>query len=506
MLDALACLAVSTLWWSRARIETLLPGDWGFYNQVPVGASMLAALLLDVVGLAAVGFLAVLAVRRLRRPGWRRVAAVAAAATFLIALNAARLAHSIVGASIDALGPPWLLALAVLGLAASSIWPRRALRSIRWVALIVSPLAAFTIVHTLWMFLELAAGPVWRRADPVPLGRTPPSLRRVVWLVFGELDQRIAFEARPAGLELPALDRLRRESVYAGAARPPAGTPEVSMPALITGQAVVAVSPVNHDDLQLTFADGKTGLLSAQLTMFSRARALGYDTAVIGWDLPYPRVFGGALGTAAFRPSEVHEQVRGESFRQTLGNHWASLVPPVHVRRLLVARVTELSEQALRTAADERFGLVLIHLPIPRTPGVYDAATGRITPWNFTGAAGGYLDNLALADRFITELRRGLDRARLGDRTWLIVTAERWWRMSWRYDGGVDRRVPFLLRPPEGGRTTHVDAAFNTLAGHELALAILRGSIADGRAAAAWLARNPVAPPRDYTPEGQPIY
>jgi hypothetical protein len=48
---------------------------------------MLAALLLDVVGLAAVGLLAVQAVRRLRRPGWRRVAAVAAAATFLIALR-----------------------------------------------------------------------------------------------------------------------------------------------------------------------------------------------------------------------------------------------------------------------------------------------------------------------------------------------------------------------------------------------------------------------------------
>jgi hypothetical protein len=37
-------------------------------------------------------------------------------------------------------------------------------------------------------------------------------------------------------------------------------------------------------------------------------------------------------------------------------------------------------------------------------------------------------------------------------------------------------------------------------------LAILRGSIGDTAAAADWLARNPSAPPRDYTRLGRPIY
>jgi hypothetical protein len=35
---------------------------------------------------------------------------------------------------------------------------------------------------------------------------------------------------------------------------------------------------------------------------------------------------------------------------------------------------------------------------------------------------------------------------------------------------------------------------------------ILRGSIRDTDDAADWLARNPVAPPRDYTNTGRPIY
>jgi hypothetical protein len=505
-LDAVACLALSTLCFSQARTETLFRADWDFYNRVPLGAPALGALGLNILALAGVGFLSAQALRRLRPPAWRRLAAVAAAAALLISLNFARLTHETVGRWAEAIGRPGLLALVVLALAASLGWPQGALRVIRGVALVASPLAAATLAHALWMFLELAAGPVWRVIDPAPLNRTAPSLRRVVWLVFEELDQRITFEARPPGLDLPALDRLRRESLYADGARPPAGTTEVSMPALITGRGVAAVAPTSPNDLQLTFTDGQAARWSAHPNVFSRARALGYDTALIGWHLPYPRVLGRSLGLSDWRPSVADERARGDTFSQALRNQWGSLAPPVHTRRLLAQRLAELGDLALRTATDGRFGLVLLHLPVPQPPGIYDRTTGRLTTWNFTGAGGGYLDNLALADRVVGELRRGLERARLGDRTWIVVSSDRWWRASKQYDGQEDYRVPFLVRPPDGGRPTHVDVAFNTLATHDLVLAILRGSIGDTGAAAAWLTRRPVTPPRDYTSQGRPIY
>ncbi len=451
MVDALGCLALSTLCFSQARSEALFSGDWGFYNRVALGAPVIVALLLNLVGLAAVGFLGVRVMRRARRPGWSRLAAVAAAAALMIALNFVRITHPTVDRWTEAIGRPGLLAVTLLVLAASFGWPRPALRAIRRLALIASPLAVLTLAHGLWTFLEVAAGPVWRRVDPAPLSAGPPSLRRVVWLVLEELDQRILFEARPTGLALPEIDRLRQESLYADAARPPAGRPEVSMPALITGRPVVAVAPTGPNDLELTFRDGKT------------------------------------LG-------------------QTLWNQWGSLVPPVHVRRLFSQTVAELGDLAIRTAADGRFGLVLLHVPLPRPPGIYDRAGGRLTTRNFTRTGGGYLDNLALADVLIADLRRAIERARLGDRTWLVVSGDGWWREAERYDGHTDHRVPFLVRPPEGGRATHVDAAFNTLATHDLVLAILRGSIMDTSDAATWLTRNPVAPPRRYTREGLPIY
>ena len=498
-IDALACLALSALCFSQAGRETLFRADRDFYNLAPLGAPTLVALILDVVAVAAAGFVLVPAIRRVRRTFVRRLAALAAAAALLLALNFVRITYESVAGWTDAIGRPGLLALVVLILGASLRWPRPALRTVRAIAVVASPVALVTLAHALWMFLEVAGGPVFRRVEPTPLKAPPPSLRRVVWVVFEELDQGITFEARPEGLELPELDRLRRESLYADAARPPAAMTDLAMPALITGRPVVAVAPMSPIDLELTFSDGKTARWSAQPNIFSRARVFGYDTAVIGWHLPYPRVLGTSLGVAAFRPSVAYEQTRGDTVGEAMRNQWASLVPPAHVRRLSAQRFAELGELAMRAATDGRFGLVLLHLPLPQLPAIYDRTTARLTAWNFAGAEAGYLDNLALTDRLVGELRRGLDRARLGDRTWLLVTSNRSWRTT-------DHRVPFLLRPPDGDRPAHVDGPFNTLSAHDLVLAILRGSVPDTAAAVTWLARNPSTPPRDYTSYGRPIY
>jgi len=169
----------------------------------------------------------------------------------------------------------------------------------------------------------------------------------------------------------------------------------------------------------------------------------------------------------------------------------------VNRRQLFSQRVAELADLAIRTAVDDRFGLVLLHLPVPQPPGIYDRATERLTAWDFGREGQGYFDNLALTDRIVGELRRGLDRVRLGDVTWIVVSATRSWGASKQYDGQADSRVPFLVRPPEGGRARDVDAVFSTLATHDLLLAILRGSISDTSEAANWIARNTTASPSD---------
>jgi len=455
----MACLSLSTLCFSQARSEMLFRPTFDFYHLTPLRAAALAAFLLNVVGLAAIGFLGVQWIRRVRRPAAQRLAAGAATVILLASLNFARMTHEAVGRWTDFVGWRGLLAVVALALAAALIWPHPALRVVRGLAVAVSPLAVVTMVLALSMLFEVAVRPAPRWVAPVPLDRTPPSLRRVVWIVFEELDQRITFEARPTGLELPEFDRLKRESLYAHAARPPAGTTDVAIPALITGRPVVAVAPMTASDLELRFADGKTASWSAEPNVFSRARVLGYDTALVGWSLPYSRILGGSLGAAHWRPSVTFEQTRGDTLGEALLRQWASLAPPMNLRRQLSERVAELTSLAIRTASDDRFGLVFLHLPVPQPPGIYDRAAERFTAWNVSGAGGGYFDNLALADRIIGDLRRGLDRARLDDRTWIVVTSTRSWQASTQYDGQTDSRVPFLVWSPEGGRTRRVDAA-----------------------------------------------
>src|SRR5262249_5775242 len=104
VLDALACLALSTLCFSQARNEILLRADRDFHNRIRLGSPTLLALMLSLLTVAAVGFVAVQVIRRVQRPAWLRLAAVAAAVALGISLNFVRITHDTIGEWIDAIG------------------------------------------------------------------------------------------------------------------------------------------------------------------------------------------------------------------------------------------------------------------------------------------------------------------------------------------------------------------------------------------------------------------
>src|SRR5439155_4257338 len=106
-----------------------------------------------------------------------------------------------------------------------------------------SPFAAVTFVRATWAGATLLPGAVTavpeRQAGSSKAAHTP----RVILLVFDELDQRLAFDDRPAGLALPELDRLRTTALYAPHASPSGPQTDISMPALIISRPVAAVRP-----------------------------------------------------------------------------------------------------------------------------------------------------------------------------------------------------------------------------------------------------------------------
>src|SRR5688572_28571212 len=138
--DALACLSVAVLCFSQARSETLLLGSWDFYSRAPLGAPTLLALLLNILALTAAGVASAQVIRRVQRPTWHRLGAVAATTAVLISLNYARLTNETIEQWTRAVGRPVLLVVIILLIAIALGWPRPTLRAIRRVALVASPL------------------------------------------------------------------------------------------------------------------------------------------------------------------------------------------------------------------------------------------------------------------------------------------------------------------------------------------------------------------------------
>ena len=133
----------------------------------------------------------------------------------------------------------------------------------------------------------------------------PSTEPRVIWIIYDELDERVAVSKRPKDCPLPELDSVCAESLQATNAFPPGGSTTISLPALTisTGRYVVKARPASRSEMDIAYpgTDSPVGS-STQPTIFSQARALGYNTALVGWYHPYSRLFPSSLNYCAWYP------------------------------------------------------------------------------------------------------------------------------------------------------------------------------------------------------------
>jgi hypothetical protein len=317
---------------------------------------------------------------------------------------------------------------------------------------------------------------------PVPAGRP-----RVVWIIFDETDYRIAFEQRPPGVSLPAFDQLRAESLFATDAYAPADGTICSMPSLILGRRLSLVDAKGSSDLNIMFADtGATARWSTLPSVFSEARDLGINTALVGWYLPYDRMLPNALNYCAWWPLPSFEPARAATFRAEIWQQIFSLTGTIHYREMSARMYQDSFIKALTVVSNNTYGLVLLHLPPPHRPGVYLPEKDRFTAWPMSKVRG-YFNNLMLADHELGTFRTALETSGEWDQTWVILSSDHSWRQSELYDGKRDMRVPFLVKPPENGESVTYSRQFNTVLTHHLILAILRGEITNGQKVATWI-------------------
>jgi sulfatase-like protein len=419
-------------------------------------------------------------------------------------------------AMIAVIGKIAFIALLVIGILLTVFVLVRCSRQVisfaRAVVLILSPFVLVTFSQAAWALVRSHPGNTHPKDKSAKLVRPAT---RVVWLIFDEFDYRVPFVARPSSVELPQLDRLRGESIVATNAYPPSKWTVSSLPALITGRLVSDARSRSDNELMLTF-DGASEAVgwSTQPNIFSRTQAIGGTTAVVGWYHPYCRVLGGDLTKCSFEV--IHNQLdfQSQSVSQSMFDYFRTVtpaIPPLHravlkysdlekkVRYKDIERLKRISQVSTAAVADASISLTLIHFPAPHDPYLYD---GQKDDFSYEGGCT-YFDNLELVDRTLGELRDSMERAGVWDDAVVLVSSDHWWRIdiwpkdpSWTEEeqavvsGGVDYRVPFLVKLKSQKKGTVYHPSFNTILSQYLILALLQGELSTSADVTSWLDRH----------------
>jgi hypothetical protein len=496
--DALLALSFANLCFADAVYYTQLDVGFDYFKKLPLTQATLLGLVVNLLGLAALFWLGIRAVRRYRRRWLWATCEWLFLLLWLLPLDFCRGAllglykHQLVAFLKRPTG-----ALVLLLVLACVVWQRkRIVRAAVVVTLIMSPLA-FIMLGQIALASFGPHHPLHHVREPMlaPLSPVREGQPRVVWMIFDETDYRLVFDQRPAGVQMPEFDRLRRESLFATNAYPPGPNTTESLPGLITGRRVSAASPRNDSDLWLTLADsGKVVAWSQLPSVFDSARELGVNTALVGWHHPYARVLGRSLNYCSWYPYTRYDPVRALTLGRAMRNELGCLVFDLHFRRLYVEMCRATLEDSLALVTNATYGMVFLHLGPPHDPGVFNPATGQYTILDLSKVRG-YFNNLALADRNLGSLRHAMETSGQWDRSWVILSADHSWRQSSLYDGHRDFRVPFFIKAPGVSQTVVYSSEINTLITGDLVLAILRGNLTNQQQTVAWLDAHPSAPP-----------
>jgi hypothetical protein len=417
-----------------------------------------------------------------------------------------------------------LAAVLVLGIAA-----------IIWHKVLIKPVAALLIFSWPLMFVELISSArhvisAAKYVEPAQAQRfsgAPP--RRIVWMIFDEFDEGLAFESRPPGMRLPNLDDLKAKSVSGNNAyRSQRATP-LAIPSLLLGKIVSRETIAGPVGLNLTFTDGTSQSYPFTDNIFSLVRRRGINAAVGGWYLPYCRLFNDSLTDCVsvagesqvesistfldppliesipkamvMFPRDVLARLPGVD---RLGVTWAPIGFAITKTRAArqVIEFQSIRQAALRFSTDPGLGFVYLHFPIPHTYGIYNSATSQVEP------GGNYFDNLQLVDKTLGELRSAMEQAQMWDSATVLVSTDH----SLRHDGdslrhardpgAVDfvtpeitaeaegRRVPFFLKLPSQQIGIPYETPFNAVLTRDLLLSILSGDVSTPEQAVQWLDTN----------------
>lgn len=306
---------------------------------------------------------------------------------------------------------------------------------------------------------------------------------RVLWLIFDETDQRVAFAQRPPNLKLPALDRFRHEAFQAENAYPPGGVTAISMPSIIDGKVVNSYKEFD-DHLQITYKDSEVPVRwGSQPNIFSKAKALKINSAVFGF-LPYAKAIQEDVMYCGWCAGKYDYGSPKDTLLANLGSQFYGLIKYRNLgytQRLRAHK--EIFEAARHLVADQRYQLVLIHFSIPHLPTI-----GHYRKKDKDHSPEDYKENLIVMDQTFAKLREIMESKGFWDNTTVILSSDHWLRKKkYIYDHQIDHRVPFILKLAGHKESIVYEPAFNTIITHDLILALLNKEIITDKDLIRWM-------------------
>jgi len=524
--NLLVCFSLGNLCFLRRwyDLEHLKERSMDYYRSHPASPTLLLATLIGAFVLTGVFWTAWCWVERNPTPAKLKLAACGFLLCLIYPLESVRRYWNEQAQHFDLASNVVLLALqAVLGagiiLALSG--NTRIAQAARRVALVLTLLFPSLILDFSWSALSAARPSDFDPRPPLPMLPAHTS-RRMIWLLFDEFDQRLAFDLRKLTVDLPELDRLRTVSFVANQAHQTAEWTTLAVPALLSGTILASDQLVDANTL-LVYPEGSSqgGNWRDQPNVFKGVRDLGLNSALVGWHHPYCRIIGGDTvrcmdlpsghpTAALIRETSATEQglkktifdlffLQLASIRDIFrikGTPLSEVLKDEYVQRRQQQQYFQLRDRALVDAVDPQIDFLFIHLPAPHLFGIYNRRRGDFSLDNSLS----YADNLALVDRTVGELRHALEKAGLWDSTTLLITSDHGlrpnlWRghMGWTAEleqltgGKQSPLVPFIVKLAGQDTGATFDKPFSNALCAAFVVATLSGKISTASDAGAWL-------------------
>jgi len=331
--------------------------------------------------------------------------------------------------------------------------------------------------------------------------------KRVVWVIFDELDYNRLFKSRNQNLALPNLDRLQHEAVSATSAVSPEWRTAVSIPALITGTYLTGTKPAGPGRLLLERQEGMDIEWQKASSVFSRLKDSGKKISILGFYHPYCSIFPYANPCFSQPAASYHVWWWGI---------WQGLraIPGIDLfaRRYKWTNegfniVTRLQLEALEShLSDKSTTLSFIHLDIPHLPG------GRVHGVTMTKeieALPGYDQNALTVDWTVGKIVESLEAKSRSQDILLIVSSDHWLRtkfltarlsrdqIKWEFGNDLAEvhKIPLFIRRMRETSEYVISKPISTIHTARLIEDFLAGTVTDHASIAAWWLDKPYVEP-----------